>query len=84
MPDIFAILYAPDTMIERENRLIQKLNEIVECFNIEKANIRVNAKLPIDEYWKNESKDLITVIIWGFVQNHHGRNSFLRLNAWSQ
>ena len=66
MIDTFAILYAPGVNKEKESRLIQKLNNIVERLNIGEVNIRINPELPIDQYWENEPNNLITLIIgWG-------------------
>jgi hypothetical protein len=66
MTDTFAILHAPNTSKRMENRLIQKLNIIINCLNIGKFKISVNPDFPIDNYLKNDSKNLFTLIIaWG-------------------
>jgi hypothetical protein len=70
MIDTFAILYAPSVNKEKENRLIQKLINIVENLNIGEVNIQINPELPIYEYWENKPNNLITLIIgWGLCAN---------------
>jgi hypothetical protein len=66
MPDIFAILFAPDSSKGAEKQLIQKLRNIIDLLNIGKADIRVNPRLPIKEYWEGKTEGMITLIIgWG-------------------
>jgi len=63
MAETLAILYASASL---QNGLINKLNNIVQLFDIGKAEIIVNPEFPISACLKGKQKNLLTVIIgWG-------------------
>jgi hypothetical protein len=71
-----AILYSPGTSKNTTNALLQKLNHLIEQFNIVNAKVEINPNLPLgpNEISMNQNK-LITVIIgWGLHEKPQWAN----------
>jgi len=70
MSDTVAILYAPGSKIEKEEWLLRKFRNAIDGFNIGKAKILVNPKMPIINFWEDKTDGLTTLIIgWGLISN---------------